>query len=129
MANIMEVIASKKNFRGLSPATKEQIQNAQEKLGITFSTDYKEYIMATGVASFDGHELTGVCSFPRLDVISTTERCREELVSIKPSWYVIEELNIDQTTIWQDADGSIYRVTPQSEPLKIARDLIEYINL
>ena len=48
---------------------------------------------------------------------------------LKRTWYVLEELNIDQITIWQDVDGSIYQVSPNLEPVKIARDIMDYITL
>ena len=32
---------------------------------MTFAADYRDYVAALGVASYEGHELTGVCPFPR----------------------------------------------------------------
>ncbi len=128
MSSLIEIMQEKRNYHGLAGVTKEQVDDAQRKLGLAFSADYQEYVSAVGVASFSGHELTGICAFPRLDVVSVTEKNRKSMLGIKPSWYVLEELNIDQITIWQDADGSIYRVAPHEEPVKVAQNIVDYIN-
>lgn len=128
MSGIIETMQAKENFHGLEAATNDQIDKAQSRLGLSFSSDYREYIASVGIASFGGHELTGICASPRLDVVSVTEKNRKMNPGIDPKWYVIEELNIDQATIWQTTDGSIYRVIPYSKPIRIAEDIIDYIN-
>ena len=128
VSKLVEIMREKKNYHGLAPVAKDPIDNAQEKLGLSFSSDYEEYISSVGVASFGGHELTGICSSPRLNVVSVTEKGRLSNPGINSMWYVLEELNIDQITIWQDGDGNIYRVSPHSQPVKIAKDITDYIN-
>ena len=128
VSSLIEIMQGKKSFHGLAAVTKEQVENAQRKLGLSFSPDYIEYISAVGVASFSDHELTGICASPRLDVVSVTEKNRRAMPGVNATWYVLEELNIDQITIWQDADGSIYHVVPHTEPVKIAQSIIDYIN-
>ena len=128
MNGLIEIMQEKKNYHGLAAATTEQIDDAQNKLGVAFAPDYREYISSVGIASFDGHELTGICTSPRLNVVSATEKNRNAITEIDATWYVLEELNIDQITIWQDADGNIYRVAPHAEPVKIAQSILDYIN-
>ena len=128
MSSLIEIMQGKKNYHGLAAVTKEQIDDAQRRLGLPFSSDYKEYISAVGIASFSGHELTGICASPRLDVVSVTEKYRKIMPETNPTWYVLEELNMDQITIWQDVDGRIYRVTPHAEPVMIAQNIIDYID-
>ena len=128
MSSLMEIMQGKKNYHGLTAVAQEQLDDAQRKLGLTFSYDYLEYVSSVGVASFSGHELTGICTSPRLDVIRVTEKYRKSMPAINPTWYVIEELNIDQITIWQDAEGKIYQVAPHAEPVKIAQSIADYIN-
>lgn len=128
MSNLIEIMQGKKNFHGLAAVSEDKIDDAQHKLGLTFSPDYREYISSIGIASFSGHELTGICASPRLDVVSVTEKGRKAMPKINPAWYVLEELNIDQITIWQDADGGVYRVSPRAELVKIAQNIIDYIN-
>lgn len=128
MSKLLETMQAKENYHGFVAATKEQIDEAQEKLGLTFASDYREYLSSAGVASFGGHELTGVCPSKRLDVVSVTKNNRKITCGINAAWYVLEELNIDQVTIWQDADSSIYCVAPHGKPVRIAKNIIEYIN-
>ena len=129
MSKLIETMQGMKNFHALAAASDEQIELAQKQLGLTFSGDYKEYISNLGAATFSGHELTGICASPRLNVVNVTERCRASASGIDPAWYVLEELNIDEVTIWQAGDGSVYQVMSHAEPVKIAQGLIEYISL
>lgn len=67
---------------------------------------------ALGVASYEGHELTGVCPFPRLSVVSVTQQERAANPAIPSAWYVLEQTNIDDLVIWQDASGAVYQAMP-----------------
>ena len=129
MSKLVELLKAQEHYHGLTGATEEQIAAAQGTLGLSFSDDYKEYISGIGVASFAGHELTGICPSPRLNVIDVTEKNRKQCYNIPSSWYVLEEANIDQIVIWQDANGDIYKTQPDGSPVKIARGIADYINL
>ena len=83
----------------------------------------------TGLACFDGHELTGLTNIPRLDVIAITKEQRSINQKISATWYVIEQANIDGIIIWQDKTGHVYQTSPSSLPIKIANSLLEYIRL
>ena len=98
-------------------------------MGCAFADDYREYVQELGVASFDGHELTGICPSPRLNVVDVTRRARLRHPELAKSWYVIEELNMDAVMICQDASGSVHEVVPGCRPCQIASGLKAYIEL
>lgn len=129
MSKLIELMQSKEYYHGLTEATEAQISAAQEKLGLKFSDDYKEYISAVGVATFAGHELTGICASPYLNVIDVTEKNRKIFLNVPSFWYVLEEINLDQIVIWQDATGAIFKACPDDVPVQIAGGIAEYINL
>ena len=62
-------------------------------MGVRFAKDYFQYVTQIGVASFDGHELTGICQSNRLDVVSVTRRERQKNPDIDEEWYVVEQTN------------------------------------
>ena len=82
-----------------------------------------------GLASFDGHELTGLTNISRLDVVTVTKEQRAINTNIPESWYVVEETNIDGIIIWQNELGHMYQTSPSGIPQKIAHSLLEYIRL
>ena len=82
---------------------------------------------ALGVASYEGHELTGVCPFPRLSVVSVTQQERAVNPAIPSAWYVLEQTNIDNLVIWQDASGAVYQAIPGRAPEKISTTMAAYI--
>ena len=127
MASIVDVIKDMPDYIGSNGRSTEEINLAEKALGVLFSKDYCRYLKEIGLASFDGHELTGLTKTARLDVVSVTMEQREQLGNIDASWYVIEEAGIDGIVIWQSADGSIYATAPNSKARKIANSLSEYV--
>lgn len=129
MSDIVKQMHQQPNFYALHGVSNEDIEQAEQSLGLHFAADYKEYLYAFGVASFDGHELTGICNSKRLDVVHVTNNERRANTSVLREWYVVEQLDIDAITIWQSTDGSIYLLQPGIAPRKIASNLIDYLQL
>lgn len=130
MKRIYEAILSRNALVTKGEVPDERITSAQSDLGVLFSEEYIEYISKFGVASFEGHELTGISSIKRLDVVSVTKSNRQTLnnaVAVN-ELYVIEEANIDGIVIWQDSNGFVYKTFPGYEkPIQINNSFAEYI--
>lgn len=126
MEDIIKTLKDAPDFIGGTGRTDVEIERVQKELGIDFATDYKTYLKEIGLACFDGHELTGICEDPRLDVVHVTKDQRENNPEA-PNCYVIEEANIDGIVIWQDFSGKIYMTEGNSSPKLIADSLSAYI--
>lgn len=126
MNDIIKTLKDAPDFIGGTGRTDVEIERVQKELGIDFATDYKTYLKEIGLACFDGHELTGICEDPRLDVVHVTKDQRENNPESR-SLYVIEEANIDGIVIWQDFSGKIYMTEGNSKPKLIADSLSAYI--
>ena len=126
MEDIIKTLKDAPDFIGGTGRTDVEIERVQKELGIDFATDYKTYLKEIGLACFDGHELTGICEEPRLDVVCVTKDQRENNPEA-PNCYVIEEANIDGIVIWQDFSGNIYMTVENSRPKLIADSLAAYI--
>ena len=129
MDNTFDLLKRRPFFKSFKGASNEDIKNAEEALGVLFSKEYILYLTEFGFAIYEGHELTGICKFKRLNVVDVTMRERKLSEDIPKSWYVIEELNIDGIVIWQSSTGEIYQTAPNMKPVKICDSLVEYINL
>lgn len=127
--NIIFMLKEQAGFVSLKGVGLQDVQNAEKILGLKFSQEYREYVQEFGAASFRGHELTGICNIPYLNVVDVTMTDRELMQNIDPSWYVIEEAHIDGIVIWQDSVGYVYQTSPSGLPVKIADSLLEYIRL
>ena len=127
MNNLITLIQSKPDFYKLNPASDEQIINAESELSLTFSEDYKVFLRAFGVASFEGHEIVGICNSSRLNVVEITKENKIKNPNIPSDFYVIEELNINGIIILQNKNGEVFQTLGQEKPVKIANSLIEYI--
>ena len=104
----------------------DRIDEAEQTLQLVFADDYKEYVNTFGAATFDGHELTGICHSNRLSVIFTTERARKYYPNFPKNMYVVEELFFDHILIVQDSTGAIYSYGPNDKATKTAESLLEY---
>jgi len=126
----MEIIRAirKKDPIAISSArTLEEIKKAEEKLGLSFASDYKKYLSQFGFVIFVAHELTGLCNSKRLNVVDVTIDERSVSSSIPNDWYVVEQIGIDGVVIWQSPDGKIYQSKYGMSPSLICDSLTDYI--
>lgn len=126
---IVDKLSASKSFHGLIPVSVDRIDSVEKQLNLNFADEYRAYVQAYGAASMYGHELTGICDIPRLDVAAITIEERKDNPLIPNEWYVIEQANIDGIVIWQSPTGEIYQSQPGKKPVLIARSLSEYLNL
>ena len=114
MDNIVEVLQSLPDFYAGNPASTQDIAIAEEQLGVAFSEEYREYVKAFGDASANGHELTGISSSERVDVVSVTQLERARNHELPADHYV-------------DAVGFVYQSAPGRSPEKIFDSLCDYV--
>ncbi|MDO4492165.1 MAG: SMI1/KNR4 family protein [Lachnospiraceae bacterium] len=120
-------LQSQDEFIGSNGRTKKQIELAEYELGVKFANDYCEYLEVIGLASYDGHELTGITDDARLNVVAVTKEYRKLYGHYTDFWYVIEDVGLDGIVVWQNSFGDVYKASFDSNPLKIADSLTEYI--
>ena len=70
--NIVDCLKEKEAFISLQGADEQAIENSEQALGVKFAKECKNYVKAFGPASYYGHELTGVCNVPAIDVVAVT---------------------------------------------------------
>ena len=126
MSDFISILEQKKAFHSLKGVTSEAIKDAEEKLGLKFANEYVDYLKEYGVASFFGHELTGICSSARLNVVDVTIEERNYNQGISSQLYVVEETNYDNVVVWQDASGAIYKTTSVEKIEKVGSLLAKY---
>lgn len=127
MSDIIEAFNGKRDFYHEKGAARAEIDKAEKKLGVIFSSDYREYLMEYGAVSCAGHELTGISSEPASDVVALTLENKRKNPNIKESLYVIEETHIDGIVIWQSESGDILQSEYKEAPQKIFGSLCDYI--
>ena len=127
MSSLTQKMSTMSSFKARTPASKEQISNAEKELGLSFSEEYVEYLSKFGCASIYGHEFTGISSNPRLDVVNVTKSQKTVNDNIPFDWYVIEETNIDSITIWQDYTGAVYATKPNETVKILAESFLYYL--
>lgn len=128
MADIVKFMQKQPDFYAMKGASEEDIKMAEQVLELRFATEYRKYIAAFGIASFAGHELTGVCKSKRLSVVDVTIEERNNVV-VPADWYVLEQANIDGIVIWQASNGTVYQTAPNTKAKKLCGSIAEYIEM
>ena len=125
--SVKEIVMTKENVYHLEGVSDEEIIKAEEKLGLTFAEEYTTYLNEFGLLSYGVHELTGICKSIRLNVVDATIRERAENKNITDDMYLIEQIGVENMSIWQNSQGEIYEVAYGAIPQKIFDSLEEYI--
>ena len=121
-----ETIKMKPDYIGSNGRSDAAIAKAEKELGITFASEYREYLKEIGLACFDGHELTGLTNAERLNVVSVTKELWKQSPKNSALWYVVEDVGLDGIIIWQNSDGTLYATAPYTNAKKVANSLSEY---
>lgn len=129
MEKLIEKLKSKDDFCSLLGVTEEEVREAEQMLCLTFAKDYRDYLLAFGIASFEGHELTGIVKSPRLNVVEQTVTERASNPYVPDDLYVIETANIDGIVIWQKSSGAVFQTIFDSAPTQICKTLTDYVDL
>ena len=126
MDKIVKILSKMDGLLSGTGVPDSMINDAEEKLGLHFSAEYKQYLLSFGVAAVNGHELTVLGSSSRVNVIDVTlsQRLR---CNVDDSLYVIEESNIDKAVYWQNESGKIFLTVGDSLPEQVADSLIAFV--
>ena len=109
-----------------SGVPEKEIEEAEKKLGLKFSDEYREYLLHYGIAAYRGHELTGLTKSTRVNVANVTTEERKP--GIPDNLYVVECTNVEEIIIWQSATGEIYASSPNMKLTKINDTLKDFLN-
>lgn len=129
MTGINQKLRTLPSFCSLGGVSAEQISDAEKALALRFADDFREYLLAFGIASSDGHEFTGICNSKRLNVVDVTLAERNAIPDVPKDWYVLEEANIDGIVIWQSSIREVFQTQPGRASVKVADSFCDYLDL
>lgn len=104
-----------------------QIQDAEAKLGLKFSVEYKEFLKDFGAALIAGNEFLGLATEESLNTVVQTLALRGDDTTLPRGMYIISNLHIDGLRILQNERGEIFEYVPSALPKKIFDSLKDYI--
>lgn len=108
--------------------TDEQIQNAEQDLGIQFPNDYRNYVKEYGAISFWGTEWTGLNVNGAINVVNATKQEKKLNPHFPANCFVLENLGIDGVITIMDQEGQIFELQYAKKTL-LCRSLSEYLDL
>ena len=126
MSEIVKMIEQIQNLYKLKKCTLNDVEDAQNKLGLKFSKEYVDYVTNFGVISFYGTEWTGLNVNGYLNVVEATMSEREIHKNFPEDCFVVENLQMEGAVIISDEKGKIYNYFNDEKNL-ICESLIEYL--
>jgi hypothetical protein len=127
MSKIIDVVKELPELLSTGAADSATIESAERKLGLKFSSEYKEYLEEFGSVLADDIEITGIAKSKNRNVVAVTKREWDLNSQVEHNMYVVENLAIDGIIIWQDETGSVYETSPNKIAKKVAKSLADYI--
>ena len=126
MSKIVDVITGIQGLKSIGGCDESTIRNAQDKLGLVFPEEYREYLLGFGAIRFNGIELCGLNIEGYLNVVEATEQEKSVNNDFPKGMFVIEDLGIDARIIIGDEKGNIYLLQRDKKKL-ICTSFSEYI--
>lgn len=126
--DIINKIKTKHKVYHLSGCTVEEVIEAEKVLQLSFSEEYRNYLMNYGAISFGSHEFTGLGGDEHIDVVFITQEEKKLNPNIPNDCIVIENLGIEGIIILQDSNGEIYCLDQNSNLEKVSHSFSAYIN-
>lgn len=105
----------------------DHIKQAQNELSLKFADDYIEYLTKFGQITFTSHEMTGIVSSKRLNVVECTKFERESKDNFPSNMYIIEDTHFEGMIIIQDNFGKVYELHQNGICILIYKSLSDYI--
>lgn len=88
--------------------TEDQIAEAQNELGLTFPTEFVEYVKTFGVISFFRTEWTGLNVDGHLNVLTATKQEQALNASFPKGYFVLENHAIEGILTVMNESGQVY---------------------
>ena len=127
MSDIVDKILAISGLLSLGGCSDEQIKEAEEKLGLVFPAEYKDYVKQFGAISFTGTEWTGLNAVGYLNVITETLTEKERYDSFPEKHFVLENLGIDGILVICDEEGKVFSFNGDKESL-LTQSISEYLD-
>jgi hypothetical protein len=126
MSDVIATISNLKGLMFLGSVPRDNILDAQKKLGLLFADDYKEYLERYGAISANGIELTGLTIHKRLNVVDVTLEERD-IGGLPQGMYVVEDTHNEGILILQNSAGEVYKFYGKNRKIKIFDCLADYL--
>ena len=126
MDKLISRIEQLQGLRFTGGVSSEDISDAETLLNLTFAEDYKLYLSKFGQVEAEGIELSGLSNKRLTSVVILTQNERK-MLAIPSKHYVIENIGIDGLIYSQDVTGAVYQLLPNRPIVKVADNLLQYI--
>ncbi len=126
MKSVIDALNEKYKFYHLKGVSEADIKSAEQKLGLSFSSEYRNYLASYGLFSFGSHEFTGLGVDGYLNVVSATEQERNLGGQFPKDCILLENNGIEGLLTLLDSKGTVYSFHA-GEKKQIAASFLEYL--
>lgn len=127
MKDILEIIESLPEMEFLAPVSESEIKQAEMELKLTFSEEYRKYLLTFGAVWSDIIALSGIIDDEDYSVVELTKKIKSLQPNIPEDFYVIEDVGVDGLVIWQNSAGLVFQSIPNFKPVMIFDSLSAFL--
>lgn len=127
MSSIIEKIKKIPDVSAIKGCTQEQIDEAQNELGIILPQEYVDYVRQFGCIDFGATEWTGLNIEGRLNTVYATKQEMSVNPDFPNGFFVLENLGIDAKKVVVDRNGKVY-ILQYSKLEPICNSISEYLD-
>ena len=128
MSSIVEKIRKIPDISYVQGCSKEQIEEAQNELGLIFPEEYVDYVMEYGAIDFFATEWTGLNVKGYINTIQATKKEKSVNEAFPKGYFVLEDLGIDARKAIVNEKGQVYMLQYHKLEL-ISESISEYLDI
>lgn len=128
MSEIVEKIKGIAKLYHATGCTAEQIEEAQNSLGILFPAEFIDYVLEYGAVSFFGTEWTGLNVDGYLNVVEATKQEREGNAAFPGDCFVLENIGMEGLLTIVNEKGQVFSFQ-SGKKQNLCNSMFEYLDV
>jgi hypothetical protein len=126
--NILTIVDQLKYKNKLSQCTKDEIDEAEQELGLVFADEYKELLLGYGSLETKHLLISSTLKNISVNVVTLTQQIRSIYDNLPKDLYVIMDSGVDGIIIFQDSKGKIYETSHDDTIMEAYDSLAHFIS-
>ena len=128
MSNLVDKISTIPGLCAIEGCTSEQVEMAQNVLGIIFPEEYIEYVRQFGCIDFGAVEWTGLNIKGRLNTVDATLQEMSVNHDFPKGFFVLEDLGIDAKKVIVNEKGQAY-LLQRNKKTYLCNSISDYLDM
>ena len=128
MSNIVDKLKAIPDLNALEGCSIQQVNDAQDELGLKFPDEYVKYVREFGCVDFGAREWTGLNIKGRLNTVDATKKEMSVNADFPKGYFILEDIGIDAKYIIVNEKGEVYMLQYEKKTY-LCGSISEYLDI